>query len=174
VTSRSSNYVINSTDADKAARPGRIFAATPGEIGIALRFAGSIRSARIRGHDGGLRDDPGSALLHQKDLAVGRIRLRQAVQELDDIGLAPSVRIIGVAGADDVILATLVEYDMAIFRLQIRSHIGIQKPAANEAPAAPRPLGIDFTTYAGRDMGALLPCALFELGYAHDLAAFRA
>ena len=108
------------------------------------------------------------------DRRATKTEIRQAVQERDDVGLAPGIRIGGIAGAHDVLLAALVENNVTIFRLQILAHIGIQEPAADELAAAARPLGVDLAADAGGDVGAFLPSPLLELGNTHDVAAFRA
>jgi len=96
------------------------------------------------------------------------------VEEFDDVGLAPSIGIIGIAGGDDVLRVYLGEDDVAVFRLQIRPHVGIQKPAADKRPATRRPLGVDLATEARGNVGTFVPRPFLELGYTHDGAAFAA
>ena len=105
---------------------------------------------------------------------MGFNRSRQAVEEFDDVGRAPGFGIIGVAGGEDVLSVTLEKYDVAIFWLQIRAHVGIHEPAAGEVPARGRPLRVDRAPYARTDVDTFAPWLLLELGYAHDRAAFRA
>ena len=60
-------------------------------------------------------------------LLVGQLVETGMVKELDDIGLAPGVRVVGIAGGDDVLGVQLVEHDVAFVRLQIRPHGGVQQ-----------------------------------------------
>ena len=93
------------------------------------------------------------------------------MKKRDDIGLAPSARMVDIAGGDDVLGIQLEEDHVAVLGLQIRAHIGIEQPAADELPASRGPIRVDRAAVTGGDMTAILPCRLLEHRYGENGAA---